>query len=282
LKLIHIAAIFAQTGFHFADILRDSQKGGAVYYYSLTNSLIPITNLIKTKLELTRSYEKLSSGMRINKASDDPAGLVISEQMRSRIAEISQLVKNLEYQNNKYNVAESGLAAMQVNLQEIRSIALAASDDGAVTDDMRKAYQTIVDRNIESFNRIIENTSFGTQSLLDGSEGAVANIDEFSNLDISDPNKAQQAIETIDNRIDEILNTRAEIGATQKYQFQSQKSNLQTELINLTAAESRIRDTDMAREIVNMITHEIKLKAGMSLLAHRNLLSGFLVNIMAK
>ena len=71
---------------------------------SFTNSLGPVTNLINAKLELGKSYEKLSSGMKINKASDDPAGLVISEKMRSRIAEVSQLIRNIEYQNNKYTV----------------------------------------------------------------------------------------------------------------------------------------------------------------------------------
>ena len=251
-------------------------------FNSLTNSLAPITNLIKTKLELGKSYEKLSSGMRINRASDDPAGLVISEKMRSRIAEISQLIRNIEYQNNKYNVAEGGLATMQVNLQEIRDVALAASDEGAVTDDMRSAYQNIVNRNIEGFNNIIENAGFGTQSLLNGAEGSVADIDELENLDITDPEQARQVVDIIDNKIDEILNLRGEIGAKQKYQFGSQKSNLQTELINLIGAESSIRDTDMAREYVNMVSYEIKLKAGMSLLAHRNLLSGFLVNIIAR
>ncbi|UCC79998.1 MAG: flagellin [Candidatus Zixiibacteriota bacterium] len=251
-------------------------------YSSHTNSLRHITDLIKAKLELGKSFEKLSSGMKINRASDDPAGLVISEQMRARIGEISQLIRNIEYQNNKYTVAESGLAAMQVNLQEIRNVALAASDEGAVTDDMRTAYQTVVNRNIEGFNNIIKNTSFGTQALLDGSEGSVADIKELDNLDITDPEQARLAVGIIDEKINEILNLRGEIGAKQKYQFGSQKSNLQTELINLTAAESSIRDTDMAREYANMVSYEIKLKAGMSLLAHRHLLSGFLVNIIAR
>lgn len=249
---------------------------------SFTNPLGSITNLIKAKLELGKSFEKLSSGMKINRASDDPAGLVISEQMRVRIGEISQLIRNIEYKNNKYTVAEGSLATMQVNLQEIRDVALAASDEGAVTDDMRTAYQTVVNRNIEGFNNIIKNTSFGTQTLLDGAEGSVADIKELENLDITDPEQAHQAVTIIDEKINEILNLRGEIGAKQKYQFGSQKTNLQTELINLTGAESNIRDTDMAREYTSMISSEIKLKAGMSLLAHRNLLSGFLVNIIAR
>ena len=213
-------------------------KGGFVLINSFANSLCPIINLIKTKLELGRSFEKLSSGMRINRASDDPAGLIISEKMRIRIGEISQLIRNIEYQNNKYTTAESSLATMQVNLQEIRDVALAASDEGATTDDMRRAYQLIVDRNIEGFNNIIKNASFGAQPLLNGAEGSVADIKELTTIDITDPLKAQEALETIDARINEILTLRADIGAKQKYQFGSQQSNLQTELINLTEAES--------------------------------------------
>ena len=253
-----------------------------MYLSSFSSPLSPIINLIKTRLELGKSFERLSSGMKINRASDDPAGLVISEKMRARIGEISQLIRNIEYQNNKYATAESGLAAMQVNLQEIRDIALAASDDGIVTGEMRAAYQSIVNRNIEGYNNIIRNTNLGTQPLLNGAEGSVADINEFDHLDITDPAGARQAIETIDSKINEILTIRADIGGKQKYQFGSQKSNLQTELINLTEAESTIRDTDMAREYANMISKEIKLKAGMSLLAHRNLLSGFIVDLIAR
>ena len=246
------------------------------------NSLSSVFNLMKTKYELAKSYEKLSSGMKINRASDDPAGLVISEQMRSRISEISQLIKNLEYQNNKFNVAEGGLAAMQVNLQQIRDVALAASDDAVVTDEMRRAYQNIADRNIEGLNNIIRTTSYGTQTILNGAEGAVADIDQLSRIDISDPESARRAVEQIDSKMDEILTIRADIGAKQKFQIGSSQSNLQTELLNLTASESSIRDTDMAREYANMISYEIRLKAGMSLLAHRSVISRSIINIIAR
>ena len=249
---------------------------------TFSNSINSIFNLIGVRNDLGKSYERLSSGLRINRASDDPAGLVISEKMRSRISEISQLIRNIEYKDNKYTTAESGLASMQTNLREMRNMALAASDDGAVTDDMRRAYQTVMDRNIEGFNNIIDNTSFGVQPLLDGSEGSVADIGKLDRIDISDPEKAAEAVKLIDEKTDEILNARAEIGAKQKYEFESQKDNLQTEFVNLTQAESSIRDTDMALEYSRMIGNEIKLKAGFVLLAHKSLMSGILVNLLSR
>ncbi len=249
---------------------------------SFSNSLGPINNLINTKLELGKAFEKLSSGQRINRASDDPAGLVISEIMRSQIAGIAQQIRNMEYQNNKYATAEGSLATMQLNLQEMRDVALAASNEGTVTDDMRGAYQSVLNRNLEGYNSIIRNTNFGTQSLLDGTEGSVADIKALTNLDITDPARAEQAVAAIEKKIDEILTVRAEMGAKKKYEFGSQKANLQTEMINLTASESAIRDTDYAKEFINIISNEIKLKAGMSLLAKMNILSGSIIDILAK
>jgi len=249
---------------------------------SFSNSLGPINNLINTKLELGKAYEKLSSGLKINKASDNPAGLVISEKMRSQIAGIAQQIKNIEYQNNKYATAEGSLATMQLNLQEMRDVALAASNDGVVTDEMRGAYQTVLDRNLEGYNNIIENTYFGSQSLLDGSEGSVADVNALTSLDITDPAQADQAVAAIDKKIDETLSLRAEIGAKQKYEFGSQKANLQTEIVNLTGSESVIRDTDYAKEFVNVLSNEIKLKVGMSILAKMNILSGSIIDILAR
>lgn len=249
---------------------------------SFSNSLGPINNLINTKLEMGKAFEKLSSGLRINRASNDPAGLVISEIMRSQIAGIAQQIRNIEYQNNKYATAEGSLATMQLNLQEMRDVALAASNEGVVTDEMRGAYQSVLDRNLEGYNNIIENTYFGTQSLLDGSEGSVADIKELTSLDITDPAQAERAIVAIDKKIDEILNVRAEIGAKQKYEFGSQKANLQTEMINLAQSESAIRDTDYAKEFLNVLSNEIKLKVGMAILAKMNILSGSILDILAK
>ncbi len=247
---------------------------------SLADIYGSLNNLIRTTNGMGKSFEKLSSGMKINTASDDPAGLVISTQLRSAIAAVEQKIENIDALNNKYASAEGYLSSMQGNLQEMRSIALAASNDGAMTEGMRAAYQNIINRNVDSYNTTIADASYGSFSLLDGSSGSVADLESIAALDISDPAKAAAAVEAIDTKIKEVLDLRADIGARQKYEFGSQINNLRAEMTNLTGSESAIRDTDMAAEYSNLIASQIRLKAGMSVLAVKNSMTGTLIRMI--
>ena len=235
----------------------------------------------KISRDLGKAFEKLSSGLKINSASDDPAGLVISTQLRSEIAGVSQIIENLEQQYNRYDTAEGYLASMQSNLQEMRDVALAASNEGTTTEEMRGAYQNILDRNIEGYNRSIETASYGSQSLFDGSSGSVANLAPLAGLDITDAGNPQQAVGKIDSQINELLNLRADIGAKQKYEFQSQGDNLHNQLINLTQSESAIRDTDMALQFVEMIKAKIQKEAQMLFVAHSKILTESVMKILS-
>ena len=247
---------------------------------STASMLGSLNNLIRNNNELRQSYERLSSGLRVNQASDDPAAIVISTQMRSQISGLQQYIRNLESLNNKYQTAEGHLATLQDNLQPIRDMIMAASNEGATTEEMREAYQSIVNNSVSSFNHILETVSYGSQVLFDGSRGSVADIDVLPRIDISDPELAEVALGKIDEKIDEILNLRAEIGARQKYEFGSQINNLQTEAINLTRSESAIMDTDMALEFANMTKSEIMVKAAATMLAHQNVMAGALLDIL--
>ncbi len=247
---------------------------------STTSFLSSLNNLIANNQKLCKIFEHLSSGKRVNRASDDPAAIVISTQMRSQISDLQQYIRNLESLNNKYQTAEGHLATLQDNLQPIRDMIMAASNEGATTDEMREAYQSIVNNSISSFNHILETISYGSQVLFDGSRGSVADIDVLPRIDISDPELAEAALGKIDEKIDEILNLRAEIGARQKYEFGSQINNLQTEAINLTRSESAIMDTDMALEFANMTKSEIMVKAAATMLAHQNVMAGALLDIL--
>ncbi|MEE9552973.1 MAG: flagellin [candidate division Zixibacteria bacterium] len=248
---------------------------------SYVNSLGSLNNLIQSNKDLGKTFEKLSSGLKINTASDDPAGLVISIQLRSAIAGISQQIENLEQHFNKYSTAEGYLASMQSNLQEMRDVALASANEGTTTEEMRAAYQNILDRNIEGYNRAIETASYGSISLLDGSSGSVANLAPLAGLDITDSQGAEAAVNAIDTQMNELLNLRAEIGTTQKYEFQSQSDNLHNQLINLTQSESAIRDTDMAQEFVDMIRAKIQREAQMLFLAHNQQMTESVMKILS-
>ncbi len=220
---------------------------------------------------MAKSMEKLSSGLKINWAADDPAGLVISEKMRSRIGSLNQEIKNIMGQINKYETASSSAMQMRGNLTELRSMAVAAGN-GAVNDSaIQVAYQAEANRLVEGYNNIAQTAAFGTQNLFDGSAGSLTTIPTLADVDFSSAESSEAAIDTIDDEIARLDSTIAEIGATQKNDLESRRSNLMVESENLTAAESAIRDTDYAREYSSFLRNELLLKSFMSLMAHRNI-----------
>jgi len=217
---------------------------------------------------MNKSMEKLSSGLKINKASDDPAGLIISEKMRTRIASLNQEIANISGQINKYETASSAVQQMRSSLTELRSMAVAAAN-GAVNDSaIQDAYQAEADRLVETYNNIARTASFANQKLLDGSAGSLTTIPVLAGVDFSTSESSVAAIETIDDEIARLDSSMAELGATQKNELESRRRNMMIESENLTAAESTIRDTDYAREISTFLRSELLLKSSISLLAH--------------
>ena len=239
--------------------------------FSLNNSTSAnniFRNINLTHSLLMKSMEKLASGLRINRASDDPAGLVISEQMRTRIASLNQEIENVTVQINKYETGSSATLQLRGMLTEMRSLAIAASNEGINDSSMQAAYQAEANRLVDTYNFVVENTAFGTQTLLDGSEGSLTTIPTMDYVDLSDAQSAEQSIEQIDEEIARLDQSIAELGATQKNDLKSRLTNLRIESQNLTAAESQIRDTDFALEFSNMLKNELLLHSSVSLLAH--------------
>ncbi len=229
--------------------------------------------------QLNKSMEKLSSGLRINRASDDPAGLVISEQMRSRIGSLNQGISNLSNQINKYETASSSAMQLRGNLIELRSLAVAAANGGINDSSIQQAYAAEANRLMATYNNTIDSTAFGTQKLLDGSEGSITTVAYLRGVDLSTPEAAEEAIGMLDSEIGRLDSIITDMGATQKNDLESRRRNLQIEAENLTAAESQIRDTDYAKEISNFLKHNISLKASMTLLAHSNLSARTIVSL---
>lgn len=247
---------------------------------SNADALNTLRSLHENKKEMKASMEKLSSGQKINKASDDPAGLIISEKMRSQIRAIEQEIKNLDARDHKLATAEGNLFTLQRDLQEMRDIALAAANEGGNSREAQKAYQKSMDDAIKAYNQTQENASYGAQKLFDGKSGSVANLERMENLDVSTPEKAQETLDAIDRKMDEASNLRGEIGATLKNEIAAQRNNLETELVNLTASESSVRDTDMAREYANFVKNEIQLKAGIAMLAQQKQSANLVLNFL--
>jgi flagellin len=216
------------------------------------------------------SMEKLSSGMRINKAGDDAAGLSISEKMRGQIRGLETASKNAQDGISMIQTAEGSLNEVHSILQRMRELGVQASNDTNVAED-RTSIKDELDELKSELTRINENTDFNTQNLLDGTAGASGTVtiqvganegevmaldfttkgikldDVISTLavDVTDTDKAQAFTTLVNTAITDVSAGRSKLGAWQN-RLDHTINNLNNAGENLTAAESRVRDVDYA------------------------------------
>ncbi|MCQ2978945.1 MAG: flagellin [Clostridia bacterium] len=238
-----------------------------------------------------RAMRAVATGKRINSAADDPAGLSISEKMKSQIRGLNQAAQNAQNGISLLNVAEGAMGEQENILHRIRELAVQAATDTNATDD-RDALQQEVNQLLDEINRISSNTEFNSMKLIDGSReskdgedkalylhvGANANqtiavdIGEISTnslgiseIDITTREGANAAIDAIDGAIKKTSSERSKIGAyTNRLEFTI--SNLETQAENLTAAESRISDADMAQAVMDLARASIQSQAAQAML----------------
>ena len=237
---------------------------------------------------LSKSTEKLSSGYRINRAGDDAAGLSISEKMRSQIRGLNKASSNAQDGISLIQVAEGALNETHSILQRMNELATQAANDTNTSVD-RDAIQAEIDQLTSEINRIRSTTQFNTMNLLDGSfsgknlqVGALngqnigISIDNMnasslgvSGLTVSSFSAAGTSMTAIQAAIDKVSTQRSTLGALQN-RLEHTINNLDTTSENTQAAESRIRDTDMAEEMVEYSKNNILSQAGQSMLAQAN------------
>ena len=237
---------------------------------------------------LSKSTEKLSSGYRINRAGDDAAGLSISEKMRSQIRGLNKASDNAQDGISLIQVAEGALNETHSILQRMNELATQAANDTNTSSD-RKAIQQEVDQLTSEIDRIRSTTQFNTQNLLDGSFSkknlqigslsgqsisiSVSNMNATSlgvnALKVSSFSGAGEAMSKIQVAIDKVSTQRSKLGALQN-RLEHTINNLDTTSENTQAAESRIRDTDMADEMVQYSKNNILSQAGQSMLSQAN------------
>lgn len=236
----------------------------------------------------SKSMEKLSSGLAINRSSDNAAGLSISEKMRGQIRGLEQASSNAQDGISLIQTAEGATNETHAILQRMRELAVQGSNDTNVTED-RTAIQTEIDALTEEITRISTDTQFNKQDILDGSVTSV-NVQVGANsgqvieitleamdaatlgidaLKVDSSTNAQAAIDAIDTAIESVSAFRSNLGATQN-RLEHTINNLGTSAENLTAAESRIRDVDMAKEMMEMTKNNVLQQAAQSMLAQAN------------
>lgn len=248
-------------------------------------------NLSSTQNDLSKSLEKLSSGLRINRAADDAAGLAISEGLRSQVNGLNVAARNAQDGISVIQTAEGALTEVHSILQRVRDLAVQAGNDSNNADS-RTAIKTEIDALADELTRVAASTNFNGIKLLDGTNasltfqvgaGATAAEDQiavtltdFSDLGadikaltVDTAANALTTIAAIDTEITAVSTARAGYGAAQN-RFESTINSLNVSSENLAAAESRIRDTDMAAEMVKYTAANILSQAGTAMLAQAN------------
>jgi flagellin len=235
-----------------------------------------------------KSTEKLSSGYRINRAADDAAGLSISEKMRSQIRGLNQASDNAQDGISLIQSAEGALNETHSILQRMNELAVKAANDTNQSID-RSAIKDEIDALTEEITRIASTTQFNKQNLLDGTlsgahlqiganEGQAITISigsmaasalGISALAVSTFSAAGSAITKIQSAINQVSTQRSGLGALQN-RLEHTIANLDTTSENTSSAESRIRDVDMASEMVEYSKNSILAQAGQAMLAQAN------------
>ncbi|MCL2706124.1 MAG: flagellin [Spirochaetaceae bacterium] len=257
-----------------------------------------------TDREVTSNIEKLASGLRITKAGDDASGLAVSEKMRSQIRGLNQASRNASDAISFIQTTEGYLQEAQDILHRMRELAIQASN-GIYTEEDRMQIQVEVSQLIDEVDRIASHAQFNGMNMLTGrfardsgqnivtgsmwfhiganmdqrirafigtmtAKGlGVRNVHDDSILTISSADKANLSIGLIDEAMKKINKQRADLGAYQNRLDHTVKG-LDVGAENLQASESRIRDVDMAKEVVEYVKNQILIQAGTAMLAQAN------------
>jgi flagellin len=238
-------------------------------------------SLGQTSDKIAKSMERLSSGYRINRAADDAAGLSISERMRSQINGLAQANRNIQDGVSLVQTAEGNLDEVHSMLQRVRELAVQYKN-GTLSSSDQAAIQTEVNQLASEIERIGTSAKFNGITLLansgavtfqvgagDGETINVSTISLGSVLGSFTTLSGASAISAIDAAIGAVSSARATFGAVQN-RLEHAMASTQVYQENLTAAESRVRDVDMAAEMVTLTKNQILQQAGTSMLAQAN------------
>ncbi|MDR3277108.1 MAG: flagellin [Treponema sp.] len=255
-----------------------------------------------TQADVAKSIEKLSSGERINRAADDASGLAVSEKLRGQIRGLNQAGRNIQNGVSFIQATEGYLQETQDILHRLRELSV-QSANGIYTDEDRMQIQVEVSQLVDEVNRIASHAQFNGMNLMTGSFAqnstvnrvmqfqVGANMDQNETvyigtmtaaalglqnaqggtgiLNISSPEEANSAIGSIDSALKMVSKQRADLGAYQN-RFEMAAEGVAVAAENMQAAESRIRDADMAEEMVNYTRDSILAQAGTAMLAQAN------------
>jgi flagellin len=270
----------------------------------LTNvsSLGAQRNLAKTSNQVAKNIARLSSGMRINKSADDAAGLAITSKMSAHIRGLAQSKRNANDAISLIQTAEGGLNEINSLLTRMRELSVQAATGGTLVTSDRSALDQEFQALESEINRIVEVTKYNGQALINGEisggvdfqVGIINTANDRVTLSVLSATattlgtgssslvtatKAQLAITAVDSAISEVASRRNTLGSAQN-RLHVTISNLGSIHENLSSANSRIRDVDVAQETAEMSRNQILMQAGVSVLSQANQMPGMILSLL--
>jgi flagellin len=250
-------------------------------------------NLATNQSSLSTVFQRLSSGLRVNSAKDDAAGLAVAEGLSSLVRGNNVALRNANDGISVGQTADGALGQIANNLQRIREIAV-QSANGSISDTQRTYLQKEVTQLTDEITRVISGTDFNGTKLLDGTSSAIniqvgsgsastdsisvglANLSQLNSnisgtIDVTSTSNATTALGQIDSDLSAVIGSRADFGAVQN-RFDAVIANLQTYTESLTAARGRIVDADFAAETASLTRGQILQQASTAILAQANAL----------
>jgi len=258
-------------------------------------AMITGSSLRQTNRNLQKSLERLSTGLRINRAADDAAGLSVSEQLRTQVRGLNMGARNIQDGIALLNIAEGALNEVEAMLQRMRELSIQAANDTLTTKE-RSYIQLEIDQLVNEINRITAGTQYNSQPLLNGTEpwgdgGGVLHIGPNNDPDadviqfqidpvdsaslgvdtigVEDLGDATAAIDTLDDALDSVNRLRATLGAMTN-RLEHSLINQENQETNMQAAESVIRDSDYALETSIFVRNQILEQSTVAMLAQAN------------
>lgn len=263
-------------------------------------SLIAQRNLSKAQSNLADSMERLSSGLRINSARDDAAGLAISNLMETKISALQQGTRNANDGVSAIQIAEGILNEVDGNLRRMHDLAVQAAN-GPYDDDNRTSLELEFSTLRDEIDRVAEKTEFNGTKLTNGDNSnlviqiggnnssndrlsvklinAKSSSLGISNNSINTVSTARTSISSIENAINKLSDAQASLGADENRLNTAIQSNL-NEIENTATANSRIKDLDFAEEVSSMTKNKVLAEAGLSMLAQANLMPQFALSLI--
>ena len=223
-----------------------------------------VRNISLIQRSISRASQRLASAQEINQASDNPAGLVISEHMRSQIGSLTQQIKNLEFNLNKANSQDSAIASLRDKLKEIKEVADSASDSDISSKETGRAFQSQISDLVAAYNQQLADAEYAGQKLFGESSGAASRLHALPDYTVAYPEDAATALNSIDRELSALNDIAEAIGVESKNSYQSTVRSLEVASQNMVASESEVRDTDYAVSQADHLKFQLQLKADLA------------------